>query len=196
MYADDSQIQPFIPDLMNYLPPHYRNSPLMQDIQKAIAIEIGKVRYSKEDLLNQFYIDTATWGLSSIWENPLGIQTDLNKSYEFRRSVIKAKLRGSGTINISLIKNVAESFSNGQVDVIEDNANYSFTIKFVGTLGIPPNMQDLQKSIEEIKPAHLGYKFEYTYLTWDQFDNYNKTWDEWDALNLTWDEFETYREVI
>ena len=82
------------------------------------------------------------------------------------------------------------------VEVIDDNANYRFIIKFIGILGIPGNMADLTITIEEIKPAHLSYVFEYTFLTWNEFDNYNKTWNEWDALNLTWNEFEKYKEVI
>lgn len=95
-----------------------------------------------------------------------------------------------------MIQDVASSYSNGEVDVIEDNANYRFIIKFVGVKGIPANMADLTLTIEEIKPAHLAFEFEFTYLTWNEFDNYSKTSDEWDNLNLTWDEFETYREVI
>lgn len=37
------------------------------------------------------------------------------------------------------------------MEVIEDNANSRFVIRFVGTLGIPGNMADLKLTIEEIK---------------------------------------------
>lgn len=182
----------FTPNLIGYMPPHYGNSNIMQDIQKSAAIEIGKTRYSKEELFKQFFIDTATWGLSAIWEKPLGIE-DLNKSIEERREIVKAKLRGFGTISKKMLKNTAEAFSGGECDVIEHPGQYTFTIKFVGVKGVPQNMNSFKEMIEAIKPAHLAYKFEYSYLNWDQFENYNTNFDQWDASNLTWDQFEVYQ---
>ncbi|MBI6873732.1 YmfQ family protein [Clostridium aciditolerans] len=187
-YADDNpilqQLQSFTPDLMKYLPTYYENSELMKSVQGTIAKEVGKLNYSKKDLLDQFYVDTATWGLSCMWEKTLDIQTDLNKSYEERREIIKAKLRGAGTITKNMIKNVAEAFSGGEVEVLENFLDYSFIIQFIGIKGIPKNMAGLIEIIETIKPAHLGYSFKYTYtwwyklkeLTWSQ--SKIKTWND------------------
>ena len=185
-YANDSSItgdiQPYIPDLMKYLPPWYCNSEIMIEIQNSIAKEIGLVRYNQQDLLKQFYVDTATWGLSTIWEKPLAIETDLNKSYEDRREIIKAKLRGSGTVTKAMMKNVAQAFSGGEVDILENFSDYSFIVQFIGIKGIPKNMQGLIDMIETIKPAHLGYSFKYTYTVWNFLSKLtwqnNKTWDD------------------
>jgi prefoldin subunit 5 len=38
-------------------------------------------------------------------------------------------------------------------------AEYKFDVKFVGTVGTPPNMDDLTAAIEDIKPAHLIYTY-------------------------------------
>lgn len=184
------EIKPYIPDLMKYLPPWYRDSKIMVNIQNAIAIEIGKVRYSKDDLLKQFYIDSATWGLSEIWEQPLGIETDLNKSFEERREIVKAKLRGSGTVTKKMIKNTAEAFSNGECDVIEHNDQYYFTVKFIGVKGIPKNMNAFKKMLEDIKPAHLAYDFAYNCTVWD-FIDFKNTWGQEETKN-TWDSIRAY----
>ncbi|MBC2579685.1 YmfQ family protein [Clostridium sp. DJ247] len=186
--AAEEQLQPYIPELMKYLPPYYNNSRIMQDTQNSIALEIGKVRYIKQDLLNQFFVDTATWGLSTIWEKPLGIQTDLNKSYEDRREIIKAKLRGSGTVTKAMIKNVAEAFSGGEVNIIENFADYSFIVQFIGIKGIPKNMAGLIDMIETIKPAHLGYSFKYTYTWWNNLKEL--TWDQ--ANTKSWNDLKVY----
>lgn len=146
------------------MPTYYRTSKIIENLSAANAAELTTFKSSLENLLDQFFIDTADTSLER-WETELGITVDNTKNINYRRSVIKSKLRGSGTATITLIKNVSASFSNGEVDVIEDNANYTFTIKFVGTLGTPPNMNDLEKAIEEIKPAHLAYTFEYVYNT-------------------------------
>ena len=89
---------------------------------------------------------------------------------------------------------MAEVFSGGKCEVIEVNEEYYFYIKFIGIYGIPSNMEGFVKAIERAKPAHLGFKFIYTYMTWDEFDRYNKTWDQWDDLNLTWEDKEKYKE--
>lgn len=182
-------------ELIKYLPSFYLNSEEVTNIQAGLGSENDKMRLAIQDILNQIFVSTATWGLK-YWEEMLTIDTDESKPYEFRRSVVKAKLRGAGTVTVSLIKNVAESFSNGQVDINENVQPYTFEVKFIGTRGIPPNLDDLKKVINEIKPAHLAVLYKFTYITWDEFDNYNKTWDGWDNLNLTWDDFEKYREVI
>lgn len=150
--------------LINYLPEQLHNSKTVQEFQGALNTSNDELNLAQRDLLNQLFVDTATWGLVR-WEKYVGLQTDLNKDYEFRRSRIKSKLRGSGTTTKQMIKNVAESFSNGEVDILEDFGNYLVKIKFVGSIGIPPNVNDLADTIEEIKPAHLAYEFIYVYNT-------------------------------
>ena len=179
--------------LIDMLRPAYQNSPEVSDLQNAIGGEAQKARDACNDLLLQLNVDTATWGLG-LWEDAYGIPHDVTKSYDFRRSQVKAKRRSQGTTTIDMIKNLAESYSNGDVDVIEHPEQYSFDVKFIGTIGIPPNMDDLTKAIEEIKPAHLTYIYIYVWITWDMVEAYNYTWDGWDAKGLTWDAFESYKE--
>lgn len=182
-------------DLMTFLPPFYEGNASMEELQTILSKDINTLASKFSETIDQCFVNTAT-SLLSRYEKIYGLQVDVSKSDEFRRERIKAKIRGTGTVTKQMIIDTARSYSNGEVEVIEDPANYSFKIKFVGTRGIPANMADLTLTIEEIKPAHLSYIFEFTYITWDELDGYNKFWDEWDTLNLTWDEFEIYREVI
>ncbi|TGJ75429.1 YmfQ family protein [Caproiciproducens galactitolivorans] len=179
--------------LIDLLPPNYKGSEPDVQIQAALNAQVQKLMDAKDDLLLQLNVQTATWGLD-LWEKVLGLATDVSKPFSFRRSRIESKLRSQGVTTKLMIQNVAESFSNGIVEIIEHPALYSFDVKFIGTLGIPPNMDDLIAAIEEIKPAHLAYSFIYTFITWDKVEAYSHTWDEWDALGLTWDAFETYKE--
>lgn len=150
--------------LMKHLPNYYQTSQVMTNITNADDIELQTFKEKAVDVANQFFVDTATYTLER-WENDLGIPIDTSKPDDYRRSVIKSKLRGSGTVTVKLIDNVAESFTNGECDIIENNSNYSFTVKFTGTLGIPPNYADFQKAIEDIKPAHLAVEYVFTYNT-------------------------------
>lgn len=161
--------------LMKYLPGYYRTSKVINNLMDSESRELEEFKARLDKTLNQFFVDLADTSLER-WESELGIEVNKNKPLDQRRSVIKSKLRGSGTVTVRLIKNVSESFSNGEVDVIEENSKYSFTVKFVGVKGTPPNIEDLRRAIEEIKPAHLTFEFEYTYNTYDAISGF--TYDE------------------
>lgn len=134
-------------------------------IKKVTDIEDKECKEFIQDIINQCFIDTATWGLK-YWEELYGIPTDISKPIEFRRTVVKAKKRGAATTTVSNLKNVCESFSNGAVLVIEDETgNFELTIKFVGNVGIPPNLQDLKDAVEENKPCYLQINYDFKYNT-------------------------------
>jgi uncharacterized protein YmfQ (DUF2313 family) len=166
---------------MDLLPDNYLNSSEVVDLQNAVGEVANNLIIAKDDLFSQLFVNDATWGLAK-WEKALGLPTDISKTYAFRRERIQSKLRGSGTTTKEMIKQAAIAYSNGEVEVIEDPANYSFKIKFVGTRGIPGNMADLKLTIEEIKPAHLNVIYEFTYNTWSEVST-----NKWgDVSGLTW----------
>ena len=191
LYAIDTlnneTIESLTPNLMKYLPTYYKDSLVMNNLMQTLAKEIALINYKIEDILNQFFIDTATWGLD-LWEKELGINTDIQKSYETRREVIKAKLRGQGTITKNMLKNTAMAYTNAESEIIENPQDYSFIIKFIGIKGIPPNMQLLIDTIEEIKPAHLAYSFQYMYTWWDGLKTLNWT----QSQNKSWNDLKIY----
>lgn len=168
--------------LMSYVPNFISKSNVFSNIYNSQGKELDVLGSDLVDLQNQCFIDTATWSLD-MWEQFLDIKTDTSKSYADRQSVVKSKIRGIGTVTVTMMKNVANSFQNGEVDVIEHSEKYSFEVKFVSTKGIPPNLQDLKNAIELIKPAHLDVSYSFTYNTWQQISNL--TWLI--ASNYTWD---------
>lgn len=178
--------------MIDSAPDYYQQSKVYEGIQKAIAEDLDAVDQSNDDVKKQLRILTATWGLK-YWEEKLRIPTNESDSYEIRRSRILSKWRGFGQFSAALIESVAESYSGGDVTVTVDVANYQITVTFIGKMGIPPNLEDLQTVIDNIVHAHLGVNYVFSYLTWDTLDASNKTWDQIDALNLTWDEFEVWK---
>lgn len=171
--------------LMKYLPEDYQKSAEVIEIQEGIGGVWLEIKTDIEELKAQLDIETATWGLV-FWEMDYGIETDLSKDYGARRSMIKAKRRGTGTTTVAMIKNTAESFVNGEVDIEEHNEEYYFNVIMVGITGIPPNLEDLKKAIEEIKPAHLDYTIIIKYNTWGMVEDSGMTWAE--AEERTWAE--------
>lgn len=132
-------------------------------------------------------METATYSLGR-WEQELGLSVDTAKSLATRRELISAKLRGIGTTTPQMIQRTASAFSGGDVLVEEVPGEYRFVVRFIGTLGIPPNMAGLIQILDEIKPAHLAYEFAYTYTFWDSLKIL--TWNS--AHGKTWNELRVY----
>ncbi|NOU98492.1 DUF2313 domain-containing protein [Paenibacillus sp. LMG 31457] len=173
----------------DYLPKYYSESAIVDNLLTREATEFSALSADIYDVLAQFFIDTATWGMAN-WERICGIPVDEAKPIEQRRSVIRSKMRGVGTVTAALIKNVAESFNNGSVSVTEDNANYTIKIAFTSSLGVPDNIVDIQTALREIIPAHLAVSFLFTYMTWGSLDVRGFTWGTLTTANYMWSQFE------
>lgn len=186
---NSEEIKKYFVDLIKYVPPFIYQIPEMKALYDVQGTELGSFLYYIDDIKKQLFIDTATWGLTN-WEEEYGIETNLSQSYEQRREIVKAKKKGQGTTTKAMIKNVAETFSGGEVNIIEHNEDYYFTVQFVGVKGIPRNMQAFKNMLDDIKPAHLGYTFLYTYTNWDYLDSKNLSYNN--AAFIKWDNLEIY----
>ncbi|WP_070000053.1 putative phage tail protein [Cellulosilyticum sp. I15G10I2] len=150
--------------LMDYLPLYYAQNNTMLELQTILDQEVTLTEAQLIAAVDNCFVKTST-ELLSRWEKILGLPIDITKSNNFRRERIKAKILGVGTTTKQMIEETAKAYSNGEVEVIEDSENYRFIIKFVGTVGMPPNMSDLTQTLKEIKPAHLNYTYEYIFKT-------------------------------
>ncbi|MCO1599816.1 putative phage tail protein [Desulfosporosinus nitroreducens] len=174
-------------DMLKLLPSYYNNSRLFGSLLDTYTKELRGLEFKLDTVQDSYFVDSVVENIIR-WEQDLGIASDVSKPYNFRREKVKAKLRAVGTTTKAMIETVAAAFSDGQVEVIEDNASYAFRVKFTGTKGTPANMTDLTAILEEIKPAHLAFSYDYTYNTWSFLAD--KTWQEVSAL--TWAEIQTF----
>lgn len=158
-------------NLMELLPGFYLHSPEVTSFQRAVGLSLEEVLRARDDLLLQLDLATATWGLK-YWEAAYGIPTDVSRPEEYRRTRIMSKMRGQGVTTPGMIQKLAESFSNGQVEVVEYPSQHRFEVKFVSVYGRPPNLDDLAAALEESKPAHLAYTFVFLYRTHGELEEH------------------------
>jgi hypothetical protein len=170
--------------MLDYLPLYYRDIVEVQEMMNTEQEEINKTKVEMSEVLDQFFIDRATWGLEK-WEKAAGIKTNPNLTLTERRGKIKTKLRGVGTITVERLKNTADSFHESLVK--EYPSEYRIEIKIVGTRGTPPDLNIMKEALREIVPAHLGVEVLLTYLTFGELRS--KTWGE--IRTMTWAELET-----
>lgn len=169
--------------LLDHLPDYYSGVKEIRLLSQIEGNELDGLSASFEEAFNQRFVDTATWGLVR-WEKELGINPTAGQPFDQRRSVIRSKMRGTGTVTVRLMKSVAEAFDRGALEVTVQPELYSFTIRFVDTLGAPPNVNDLKAAIENIKPAHLTVIYKYKYLLISQIHK-TMTIDELQQRRLT-----------
>ena len=168
-------------DLTIYAPEFMMQIIEMKEIYEAEGIQTGNLRFAMQSVIDQLFLSSATWGLQR-WEKLFGLQYGWDLSYENRREILQAHLRGTGTTTIEMIKETAIAFSGGEVEITEDAENSRFIVRFIGVKGTPPNMKSFINMLEEIKPAHLAYEFQYRYTIWKELQD--RTWK---SLNtFTW----------
>ena len=149
-------------NLVFRLPRYYQDSPPVSELERVLGEQAGALRVSESDTLAQLWVDTATWGLD-LWEQWVGLPSDRTRPYSYRRSRIKAKLRGQGTTTAELIASVVASFGYHpeQVSVVEHPEAYAFEVVLSDLAGQPADVSGITDAVNEIKPAHLDWWFTY-----------------------------------
>ena len=167
---------------------NYDNA-ITKPIIDALEIEDNILFENVEDLKNQFFVDDATWGLDN-WEKMLGLSKNAF-DYQTRRENIKAKMRSRGTTTMSVIKNICEAYSNGEVEINVNHSDYSFEISFISTIGVPLSFEEMDRVVNEIKPCHLAHSYKFNYNTHSDISNYTHE----QLANYTHDEIRNSSEL-
>lgn len=178
---------PYNRNIFDYLPQVYGELLESRELLSAQEAEFKRLNASIDDVLAQYFVDTATWGLAQ-WERVVGVPTDASKPIAERRSVIKARLRGAGVVTVAHLKDVAESWYGGETEVREEYAEYKIVVKFVSSFGVPSNLSDVERALREIIPAHLALAFEFKFLTYDLLRDQYATYNVLTATGLTYGE--------
>ena len=165
-------------------PSYYKNSKVMHDILDSLESEYIRLKEATQLTEDAFFVLLSDYTISR-HELDVGLPVDEETDLETRRSKILSRLRGTGTVTKTMIKNVANSFVNGEIEVIEYADKYMFAIKFISKKGVPYNLNDIKSVIEEIKPAHLALEIIFTYRLWQ--DVLEKLSDWQTVRQNTWD---------
>ncbi|WP_291754797.1 putative phage tail protein [Lysinibacillus sp. UBA5990] len=178
----------YLSDMMKYLPLYERKSNTFRTVLTADDRELRNAEQQLEIVNRNIFIDTAIEALP-IYERDLGIKPNSTLRYDQRREQIISRYRASfDQTTEETIKDVAAAYSNGEVEINKTNTPGVYEIKFIGTKGIPNNLEGLMQVIEIIVPAHLEFGYAYTFNVWDFVKN--RTWGS--VSNLTWDDIRVW----
>ena len=155
------------PNLARYLPQFLQEDEHFKATLAACSTEHEKYRLLLDEITNQFYIETATWGLAD-WERILDLKPDAGDNYEQRRNRILLKLQGRQVSTLDFMARLCARYTVDKAAEIEEhNEENRFRVYLHGGTSDFPG---LREALETYKPAHLGYDICYT-LYGDLFDD-------------------------
>ncbi len=143
-------------DILRYLPRFLQMDDSFFAVNQADSQEHDRIRLLLQDLLDQMYVPTATWGLE-LWESLLEITAHSN-SPDIRRNTIKAKLRATQSVTQPFLQSVVEMLVMGQsVRVIDMPTDYRLDIELKD--GVVQSWRELEQALRLWVPAHIGWKY-------------------------------------
>lgn len=149
-------------NLMDLLPSFYEGNKSMEELQGVLSDDVSTMIGDLQKTVDECFVNTAADTLKR-YENIFGIKPDVSKSVTERRARIKSKMRIRGVTTVEVLRKVAASFASdsAEVDIIEYNPEYRFIVRYIESLGRPPDYRGLTEAVEEIKPAHLAWGVEF-----------------------------------
>ena len=182
----------YFTDMIKHLPLYERKSTIFRAVLTSDDKEFRNTEQQLEIAERNLFVDTAIEALP-IYERDLAIQANSSLRYDQRREQIISRNRASfDQTTKATIKAVAAAYSNGEVEVNATDTPGVYEIRFVGTRGIPDNIEGLMQAIDIIVPAHLQFNYIYSFNTWGFVSD--RTWE--DVSKITWENIKIWDEVI
>lgn len=122
--------------MITYVSPVYEQSKVIQSIFEAIGYEWDTAELLANDILKQFFPQTATWGLI-YWEEAVNVVNNPTEEIERRRRKVIAKLQSRYAINPKRMALILKNYTGADILITEDIAPYTFEVKLTGREGFP-----------------------------------------------------------
>lgn len=149
-------------DIIALINSAYRHDKFINDFTEAISTVFNRLIVICESIRNNTFFDSLDMNGILWWENHLKITPTASQTSEDRKAKIQAKYLSKYHNSVELLQRICNGWKNGEVEV--DFVNGKFEIQFVGSFGVPSDLDSLKESIEETKPAHLPIVWIYRYL--------------------------------
>ncbi|WP_288795417.1 putative phage tail protein [uncultured Megamonas sp.] len=144
-------------NILKYLPYFLFKDKEYKNTGDACSKEHERIRFLIKDCLNQFFVETATWGLD-LWEQFLGLPIDKNTDYKTRRAKILSRMNNRQNVTLSFVNYLINLF-------VADKTGYAveYPEKYLLEIMLPDNRVTDFKALEDILdiyiPAHIGWKY-------------------------------------
>lgn len=140
----------------------YRSDNFTNDYTEALGIVFQRLIDFCESVKNNQFFDRLDEDGAKWWEKLLKITPTANQALKDRQATIQAKYLSNGHNEVKLIQKVCDAWQNGEIEA--DFVGGKIQIQFVGSYGIPSDLDSLKEAIDEIKPSHLPLMWIYKHI--------------------------------
>lgn len=173
--------------MINYYPQVIQAIMEFKGIVDSESPEIQSLSDGVQRVIDDAYLTIMSIERIEQWENMLGIQPLENSTESDRRDTIIARIRGQGKLNSELINIIVGTFTGGKANSwIKDSTLY------VEITPPPDNKQyrfeNVEQELAKKVPAHLGFKVERNYYTWEEIENNYATWEDVETSFGKWED--------
>lgn len=175
--------------MINYYPQVIQAIKEFRAIVEGESTEVDSLSEGVQRVIDDAYLFSMSEKRITQWEKMLGIQPLENSTINDRRDTIIARIRGQGKLNTELINTIVRTFTGGTanswvkdstlyVEITPPRNNKSYRFENVE--------QELRKKV----PAHLGFKVERNYYTWEEIEIAYPYWQD------VYDNFGSWEDVL
>lgn len=145
-------------NITRYLPEYITKDVEIKSVLDTGSDEHEQMRLSINDMFKQFFISTATWGLTD-WERVLALNPSPSDSYQTRRNRILLYLQSHQTSSVEYLEKLSDRHIKGGTSrIVEHNTGNYFNIYIDGDINnVKIDVAGIHEAIDIYKPAHLDY---------------------------------------
>lgn len=147
-----------------------RNS-YVQDLIRAVEKEL-KITYDDALKVQDSLMIVAGEQEIELWEKWFRLTTEPTWTLEDRRNRLIYTFNSRGFFTEKWLKNLALTFTNGEISVTQEYEEYHFIVQFTSIIGQPPNIDNFKQMVELNKPAHLTWELRYRFRTHGELKQY------------------------
>lgn len=149
-------------DILRHLPEFLKKDEQFKGTNDADSDEHDKMRLALQDLLDQLFVESATWGLSR-WEELLAIGNAKEKNDEERRKEIIRKLKKPESVTVEFLEKLINLYIQDKSGKITQHPkDYSVEMRFNSVSR--EALASIMHGMKTYLPAHLGLKGKIDYI--------------------------------
>lgn len=139
-----------------------QKDPWVQAVFLAAGATLDQMAERILAIYNNDNFDALTLDQVRRYEHMLGLASDETKSLADRRSAIQAAWNVAQKPTLEGMQAICDAWQEG--GIIVSYTPGTLTLKFIGDVGVPANVADLQRAVEQAVPAHIVVDYAYRYL--------------------------------
>lgn len=165
-------------DVRDYLPKYYNESMDVEMLTQTVSNELIRTNSLAYHILDQFFPQTATWGLD-IWERHFDIEVDYSRSMEERRAEVIERISGFYYVTLEILQYEAEKFFPTEFDHQAAEQCIYITILDKTVTEEHPLYKKFIRRLTDLIPCHLDFYIRFKRTTWGELKYVDvQSWQE------------------